>query len=550
MSGAPPPLVSIMDGRRRQHIIAAITAAIALGLLVQIAGADDGPKLYVDVTADRHAINPDIYGMAYPDPALAAEIRLPIVRWGGDGTTRYNWQIDQSNAGDDWFFIAGGRKSTGPSGGPDAMVNRARADGGRALLTVPIIDYINKSVRWDCSFPVSIFGKQQKVNPYVHPTVDGARTDAGNGRTPDGKPILLTDEQKLRINMLNTPEFEQGWIRHLVQQFGTAAHGGVPIYELDNEPGGWNNTHRDVHPGQTGDDELVSRSIKYAEAVKAVDPSALILGPGDFVMHYQSDGKPGDGKKEHDGLGQGDYYLQQMRAYQKQHGRRLLDYFDEHYYPIGQQGENDEVRLEASRSLWDPTYVEKNWIGKWHGAIALIPAFHKWVDTEYPGTKVSISEYGWGDGKTLVGALGEMDVLGIFGRERLDLACLFGPPIAGDAAANAFRMYRNYDGKGGRFGDTAVHSKSADQSRLAIYGAERQGDHVLTLIVINKSRADLTTQLSIIHTKTATSAKVFRYSNDNPNAVVAEQDQPVDAAGFSATFPSRSATLFVVGEIK
>ena len=57
-----------------------------------------GPNLTVDVTADRHPISPFIYGLAYPDPALAREIRLPINRWGGDATTRYNWQVDSSNS--------------------------------------------------------------------------------------------------------------------------------------------------------------------------------------------------------------------------------------------------------------------------------------------------------------------------------------------------------------------------------------------------------------------------------------------------------------------
>ena len=107
---------------------------------------------------------------------------------------------------------------------------------------------------------------------------------------------------------------QKGWIQHLVAKFGTAAGGGVPIYELDNEPGGWNNTHRDVHPDGTGHEELLSRSLAYAAAIKEADPTAKVLGPGDFLLHYQSDGIPGDGKKEHGGLGQGNYYLQQFAA--------------------------------------------------------------------------------------------------------------------------------------------------------------------------------------------------------------------------------------------
>ncbi len=528
-------------------------ATLVLGAFfvgVTTAKAEDGPALSVDVTADRHAISPDIYGMANVDPALGKEIALPMSRLGGDAMTRYNWQVDAANSGDDWYFTAGRKDAPVPGTKADVVVAAARSFGGRALITVPIIDYINKTAGWDCSYPVSLFGKQQKVNPYIHPTVNGVRTDAGNGRTPDGKPILLTDEQKLRVNLLNTPEFQQGWVEHLVKKFGTTAQGGVGIYELDNEPGGWNNTHRDVHPEQTGHDELISRSIKYAAAIKATDPSALILGPGDFVMHYQSDGRPGDGKKEHGGLGQGDYYLQQMRAYEQQHGKRVLDYFDEHYYPLGQEGQNDDVRLESTRSLWDPTYKEKNWVGKYRGPVNLIPSFHHWVDSEYPGTKVSISEYGWGDPKTFIFALSEIDVLGIFGRERLDLACVFDAPKFADPGANAFRLYLNYDHRGGRFGDTGVRASSEDQGRLSIYAAERSSDHALTMIVVNKSHGDLTAATRINGFAAGGDAACFRYSNDNPKAIVPVPGQSISGTGFTASYPARSATLFVIPEAK
>lgn len=521
-------------------------AACALAAPLTARAQTPGPALTVDASADRHAISPYIYGMAYPDAALAKEIRLPLKRWGGDATTRYNWQVDGSNAGDDWFFMAGGPGQRVAGAGPDAFVAAAKADGGNVLMSVPIIDYVNKASDWDCSFPVSIFGPQQKVNPYIHPLVNGQKTDAGNGRKPDGTPLTLTKEQILRTNLPNTPDLQRGWLQHLVSKFGTAAKGGVPVYELDNEPGGWNNTHRDIHPDKTGHDELVSRSIAYAAAIKSVDPTAAVLGPGDFLLHYQSDGIPGDGKKEHNNLGQGNYYLQQMAAYEKAHGKRLLDYFDGHYYPLGQDGQTDATTLESTRSLWDLTYVEKDWYGKYHGAINLIPSFHQWVDQYYPGTKIGISEYGWGDSKTLVGALAEIDVLGIFGRERLDLACLFGPPKAADAGANAFRLYRNYDGQGSQYGETYVRSVSADQGKLAIYGSVRAKDHAVTLIVLNKTEGDLTSPLALSGFPPAGSAKVFRFSGANLSAVVPAPDQTVGATGFTATFPARSATLFVI----
>lgn len=527
-----------------------VVPALALAALLCDCGAihaqTSGPALSVNAQADRHPISPDIYGMAYPDAAFAKEIHLPINRWGGDGTTRYNWQVDGTNSGDDWFFMAGGSDHPTPSGGPDALFTQARADGGNVLMTIPVIDYINKATATDCSFPVSLFGPQQKTNPYVHPIVNGRQTDAGNGRKPDGTPIPLTKEQILRIHVPNTPALQQAWVQHLVAKFGTAARGGVGTYELDNEPDGWNNTHRDVHPGPTGHDELTSRCLAYAAAIKAADPTAQVLGPGGFLLHYQNDGAPGDGKKEHGGLGQADYYLQQFAAYEKAHRKRLLDYFDEHYYPLTQDGQTDATVLESTRSLWDPTYVEKDWYGKYNGGLSLIPSFHKWVDQYYPGTKVSISEYGWGDNKTLVGALAETDVLGIFGRERLDLACLFGPPKGTDACANAFRIYRNYDGQGGRYGDTWIRSVSQDQGRIAIYGAVRSSDHVVTLVVINKSTDDLTSPLTLSGFRPTKQAQVYRFSAATLNALVPQPAQAVTPTGFTYTYPARSVTLFVI----
>ena len=63
-----------------------------------------GPALQIDAAADQHPISPYIYGLNFADPAFAAEIRLPVNRWGGNATTRYNWQNDTSNRASDWFF--------------------------------------------------------------------------------------------------------------------------------------------------------------------------------------------------------------------------------------------------------------------------------------------------------------------------------------------------------------------------------------------------------------------------------------------------------------
>ncbi len=91
-------------------------------------------------------------------------------------------------------------------------------------------------------------------------------------------------------------------------------------------------------------------------------------------------------------------------------------------------------------------------------AVRLIPRMQAWVEANYSGTKLAISEYSWGAMCHINGALAQADVLGIFGREKLDLATLWGPPSSEQPGAFAFRMYRNYDGQGNGFGETGVRA--------------------------------------------------------------------------------------------
>ena len=194
----------------------------------------------------------------------------------------------------------------------------------------------------------------------------------------------------------------------------------------------------------------------------------------------------------------GAWYLEQFaRRRAAAGGTRLLDYFDEHFYPqesgvaLSPAGDaaTQALRLRSTRALWDPTYVDESWISQANGGkpLAWIRTMRAWVRKYYPGTKTAISEYNWGGLDSMNGALAQADVLGIFGRERLGLATLWGPTGAGDPWAYAFRMYRNYDGNGGQFGSTSVHAVSSNQGRLAVYAATRGSDGALTVMVINKT---------------------------------------------------------------
>ncbi|MGZ4663801.1 MAG: glycoside hydrolase family 44 protein [Frankiaceae bacterium] len=204
----------------------------------------------------------------------------------------------------------------------------------------------------------------------------------GNGRDKSGKPLpgaVVSD-----TSVPAGPDFVAGHVNHLVSAHSRASASGVKIYELeiyelDNEPGLWNTTHRDVHPAPLSYDELVNRTTSYAAAVKSADSSAATLGPSDwgwcayFYSATDSGGcGPGADRTAHGNVDLSRYYLRKLKAYADAHGgQRLLDYFDEHYYPqapgvaLGPAGAaaTQARRLRSTRSSWDPTHTDESWIG-------------------------------------------------------------------------------------------------------------------------------------------------------------------------------------------
>ena len=409
-----------------------------------------GPALSVDVSADRHPISPYIYGLNFAEEDLAAELHLPVRRWGGNSTTRYNWQNDTTNTGSDWYFENVPQDNSHPEQLPDGssadrFIEQDRRTGTQTLLTIPMIGWTAKRRTvghpFDCGFSINKYGEQQDNDSAWDP-------DCGNGVRSNGSPI--TSNNPLDTSTAITPVFVQSWMNHLAGKYGTAASGGVRFYNLDNEPMLWNSTHRDVHPSAASYDELYTRTVEYAAAIKTTDPQAKTLGPvlwGWTAYFYSAldiaaggnnwwDTRPD--RKSHGDTPFVPWYLQQMQAYQQQHGTRLVDYLDLHYYPQAEgifsnspgNAGTQALRLRSTRSLWDATYEDESWIAETEGgpAVRLIPRMHDWVNANYSGTELAISEYSWGAMCHINGALAQADVLGIFGRERLDLATLWGPP--------------------------------------------------------------------------------------------------------------------------
>jgi mannan endo-1,4-beta-mannosidase len=248
-----------------------------------------------------------------------------------------------------------------------------------------------------------------------------------------------------------------------------------------------------------------------------------------------------------------------MKALEAQHHHRLVHALDVHWYPEARGTKRiteDDVsaktvaaRLQAPRSLWDPTYLEKSWIaGEWGKPIRLIPWLNERIAERYPGTKLAMTEYNFGAGEHISGGLAQADVLGIFGREGLYLGTYWGAGAGnGDLPKYikaAFKLYRNYDGKNGAFGDTSV-AASTDVSRASIYAAtDSKRPGVLTVLVINKDlRATFDGRIDL-KDGGYTKAQVFALDGSSPD-VRAQPGAEIKNNALAYRLPPLSATLFV-----
>jgi hypothetical protein len=549
------------------------------------------PALTVDAGNVTHAISPLIYGMnAYLlTPSVAKDSNLTLTRWGGDATSRYNYQLDVTSSASDYYFEnqtgngADGWTAVSGTSAFDAMVEADIALGATTLGSVPVMGWVAKDST-SCSFPTSTYPNQYQVD---------TNRGCGDGENPDQTSITGNDPTVTSIAV--GPSWAGDWVTHLTGKFGTAINGGVGIYDLDNEPSWWDGVHRDVHPVASTYDEVTNNGMATAEAIKAVDPTAEVSGPVvDYWWNYfysKKDIEAGWGKANscyepwdnpidrnaHGGIPFIEYYLQQFAAYDAKNSQRLLDFVDLHTYfaannlgfSLSGDTGDQQARLNSTRVFWDPTYTDPNYPQPNYTTDAnyttscsppaqapqLIPMMQSWVAKDYPGTKSAITEYNWGGLEAVNGALAQADILGIFGREGLDLGTLWGPPdpVAQVPGLMAFETFRNYDGNNSTFGDMALDSTSANQGQLSVYGALRSSDNMVTVVAINKTYGDLTGTLSLANLTPNGTAKAYLYSNANPAAIVAQPNVTVTppATGsttstLSATFPAQSISIFII----
>jgi len=592
-----------------------------------------GPNLKVDVGNQTRAISPLIYGFNgyLLDTAAVQTARPSLVRWGGDGASRYNYKTNVTNSASDYYFenftgaafMYGGGNFTG-------LVTTDNSADAATLGTVPVLGWVSNSTTGACSFSAANYPGQTS---YAGNCGNGIYPQGTNGCTNAGgceifgnssvAAITSASQPPVDITAASTPApgsvtnawavgtWSGGWVNSILNAYGpanptTGTGRGVAIWDLDNEPTWWDAVHRDVHPAPFTYDEVTNSGIGTALAIKTADPTAQVSGPVlDYWWAYFYSKKdiengwstgpcyePWSGptdRSAHGGVPMIEYYLQQFNQYSQRYHTRLLDYVDIHGYfapnntGFTAAGDTDaqQERMNGTRVFWDPTYTDPNYPQPNYStdsnytsscspplqAPNLINTLKTWVANDYPGTKTAIDEYNFGGLESINGAVTQADILGIFGREGLDLGALWptgtnqqADSVVQGPANFSFAMYRNYDGNNSMFGDTALSSISSTaagtdgEGQLAVYGARRSSDHAVTTMIINKTYGSLTSTISLANfAATSATAQAFLYSNANLTAIVAQPAVSITppATGsttstMTTTFPAQSITLLVV----
>ncbi len=292
------------------------------------------------------------------------------------------------------------------------------------------------------------------------------------------------------------------YLSYLVNKYSTASDGGINGYFLDREPDRWDENFPYTGLAPITPDELCSRSADLALTVKTIDGTALVFGPslssisGCIDMGTDSVWDKIASGSEYSWFV--DYYLAKMKEAGKKNGVRLLDVLDVHYYtaattPLGtavidgKDAYTDAYRMQAVRTLWDQNYTENSVTALQSKQYTpFIPTLQASIRLNYPDTKLSFSEYNFGGGENMSGAIAEAEALGTFAREGVYLACL-APGDVFDYQRAAIDLFTNYDGVGSAFGDTYLPSEGGDQLG-ALYCAKDK-ENRLTMVVTNQNQA-------------------------------------------------------------
>ena len=520
---------------------------------------------------DTFPISRFIYGGNYISQkwsGASPPTELTFNRMGGNRATAYNWETNFSNAGADYKYqndqSASSSSQPGAAVATEASVTFER---GQAFMwTIPLIGYVSGDA---CNCNVGVKDADRAKRLATHFKVSKAAKGSAFTLKPDQSDGFVYQDEFVN------------WFESTYP--GKSTSTATPLFfSLDNEPDIWHATHKEIQSDYNDNAStpriltytgFIDTTIVYAKAIKAVAPHALIFGPA--VATYTGVTKLGRHPSPDPKYGSQnffDIYLDRMRAASATAGVRLLDVLDLHFYPQNGTSAGDvgndyatqdaamiQARVQAPRSLWDATYNDGSWVTNvTNGPIRLIPRMREQIAAHYPGTRLAITEYYYGRGGDISGGVAQADVLGIFGREGVFAAALWpnagiwAAPYKGDGNKafayifGAFRMFRNYDGAGGAFGDTGLKATTSDRVASSVYASRDTAGNIV-VVAINKTTAPQSVSLSLTNVAGLGTARVYVLSETSAKPTRA-QDLGVTGNAAIYTMPAMSVSTIVLSK--
>jgi len=503
-----------------------------------------------------HAISRWIYGMNGVNWG-SRPANLTLSRSGGNRLTCYNWENNASNAGTDWYnendWAMG--LPTDPVGyAATGLIDGDRTNNAASLITVPVAGYVAADhghlggawPQYDVNQTANYLNVRFKQNV--------AKKGGAFTTTPSTSDDYVYQDEFVSFIKGKYP--------------GGASDPNKPIfYSLDNEPDLWGGTHPRIRGDATGSNgqgptyaEMLTRTKDFADAIKDVDANAIVFGPVNYgwagFVNLQGASDAGGFGDFHT------YYLQQLAAAEITYGHRLVDVLDVHWYPEATGGGvriTDDgysaalvaARLQAPRSLWDPTYTETSWItssGSSGGPIQLFPRMQAKINAHYPGTKIAVTEYYYGGGDHISGGIAQADVLGIFARENIFAATLWKLGSTQHSFIyGGFEMFRNYNGTNGSFGDTSIRADNSNVTNASVYASvDAANPSRMVLVCINKTASAQTAGIQVTHTVRFNTAEIYVLTGASSTPVKLA-DVPITLVNaFQYSMPAYSVTTIVL----